>query len=419
MKKTYSRSSQIIAWCFYDWASSSYFSVVTTFIFSAYFASIVAPNKIIGTYLWGNAIALSAFIIAILSPVFGSIADYGGSKKIWLFVLTYIGIFASFGLWFAYPASSYVWLILACVIVGNVAIEVGLTFYNAMLPQLISMQYLGRVSGWGWGMGYVGGLSCLSIALFVFVKSQFTWLDHSTFANIRICGPLIALWLVVFSLPLFLIVQDKSSNQNSIKGSIKKGLIALLSTLKNLSKNKSFLFYLISRALYIDGLNTLFAFGGIYAATYFHMVMDEVIIFGITLNITAGIGAALFAWIDDWFGSKTTIITSLIFLIISSLVILTLHNKIIFWIICGFMGLFVGPVQAASRTLLVRIVPIETITQKFGLFSLSGKATAFLGPWLVATITLWSNSQRIGLSVIAVFYFLGLLILLFVKEQSQ
>lgn len=416
--KEVSKKAQIIAWCFYDWADSSYFSVVTTFIFSSYFASKVASNKVLGIYLWGNAMALSALIVALLSPIFGAIADYHGFRKVWLFVLTYLGVFSAAGLWYAYPSSKHIWLILACVVIGNTAIEMGLTFYNAMLPNLIPIQYLGRVSGWGWGMGYLGGLSCLSIALFVFVEGHFSWLDTGSFANVRICGPFIAVWLALFSLPLFLFVQDKVGLKYSARDSIKKGLAKLSKTLTELPKNTQFLFFLISRAFYIDGLNTLFAFGGIYAATTFHMSMEQVVIFGITLNITAGIGAALLAWVDDWFGSKTTIAISLIFLIIATSVILLLHDTLLFWIICAFMGLFVGPVQAASRSLLVRIVPAEMITERFGLFSLSGKATAFLGPWLVANIAMLFNSQRIGLSVIVLFYFLGLITLLFVQEKN-
>lgn len=420
MRKILSKKSQIMAWCFYDWANSSYFAVVTTFIFSAYFASEVAPNHVIGTYLWGNALAISGLIIALFSPVFGAIADFGGFRKRWLFILTYFGIISSIGLWFAYPASAHLIWILACVVIGNTALEMGLTFYNAMLPNLTSIDYLGRVSGWGWGMGYFGGLSCLTIVLFVFVQGHLSWLDSASFANVRICGPFIALWLALFSLPLFLFVQDVETAKNSANDAIKKGLTKLLQTLKALPKNKNrnFLFFLISRAFYIDGLNTLFIFGGIYAATTFHMPMDEVVIFGITLNITAGIGAGLFAWFDDWFGSKMTINISLICLMITTVVILMLHNITLFWIAGAFMGLFVGPVQSASRSLLVRIVDKEMITEKFGLFSLSGKATVFLGPWLVANFTLWFNSQRIGMSVIFLFYLLGFLTLLFVQEKK-
>lgn len=420
MRKNLSKKLQIIAWCFYDWASSSYFSVVTTFIFSAYFASEVAPNSVIGTYLWGNALAISGLIIAVVSPVVGAIADFGGFRKRWLFILTYIGIISSIGLWFAYPASSHLILILACVVIGNTALEMGLTFYNAMLPNLISIEYLGRVSGWGWGMGYFGGLTCLTIALFVFVQGHLSWLDSSSFANVRICGPFLAVWLALFSLPLFLFVQDIATAKNSASDSIKKGLSNLLQTLKALPtrKNRSFLFFLISRTFYIDGLNTLFIFGGIYAATTFHMPMAEVVIFGITLNITAGIGAGLFAWFDDWFGSKLTIMVSLSCLMLTTIVILTLHNTTLFWIVGALMGVFVGPVQAASRSLLVRIVDKEMITEKFGLFSLSGKATVFLGPWLVANITLWFHSQRMGMSVIFFFYLIGLLTLFFVQERK-
>lgn len=410
--------TKIIAWCLYDWANSSYFSVVTTFIFAAYFADKVAPNKIIGTYWWGNAVAFAALIVAILSPILGSIADYGGHRKKWLFGFTYLGIIASAGLWLAYPSASHVAITLLCVVVGIIAIETGMTFYNAMLPNLVSKQYLGRVSGWGWGMGYIGGLCCLIIALFVFVQGHLPWLDSQSFENIRICGPFIALWLMVFSLPLFIWVPDVVLKKVPTGKAIKQGLSTLSSTLKQLPKNKNLLFFYLSRVFYIDGLNTLFVFGGIYSAGTFHMGLDEIIVFGIVLNITAGIGAFAFAWVDDWLGAKVTIVISLSGLILFTLILLVIQTKFMYWLIAPMMGLFVGPVQAASRSLLVRIVPKENITEKFGLFALSGKATAFVGPWLVATITLLTTSQRLGMSVIVGFYSLGLLLVMLVREQQ-
>jgi UMF1 family MFS transporter len=409
--------TKIIAWCFYDWANSSYFAVVTTFIFAAYFTEKVAPDKIIGSYWWGNAVAIAALMVALLSPVLGSIVDYGGNRKKWLFGFTYLGIVASAGLWFAYPSVSYAPITLACVILGIVAIETGMTFYNSMLPDLIPKHYLGRVSGWGWGSGYVGGIVCLVITLFVFVKNSLTWLDPASFENVRICGPFVAVWLALFSLPLFLWVPDTASKKASPRKAIKQGLSSLFTTLKTLLKDKNLLLFYISRAFYIDGLNTLFVFGGIYSAGVFHMGMQEIIVFGIVLNVTAGIGAIAFAWVDDWLGAKTTILISLTGLIVSSTALLLIQSKSTYWLIAPIMGIFVGPVQAASRSLLVRIVPKESITEKFGLFALSGKATAFLGPWLVAAITLWTSNQRWGMSIIVVFYIFGLLLVMFVRER--
>lgn len=397
----------IISWCFFDWAISAFFSVVITFIFAAYFSAKIAPNAIAGTHAWGDAIAIAGLIIAITSPFVGAIADFSGHRKRWLFCFTYLGIISTALLWFAYPNERFITLTLALVILSDVGFEIAFVFYNSLLITVAPKEFIGRISGWAWGMGYAGGLICLNIALFGFVKHPPAFLNSHTAEEIRICGPLIALWITVFSLPLFLWVKEKNKESLPIKSAIRKGLSQLRNTLKTLPQHKNLLRFLIAQMIYMDGLNTLFAFGGIYAAGTFHMALTQVIEFGILLNITAGIGAASFAWIDDILGPKVTISISLIALISLGLVILTIHSQLLFWIFAPLIGIFVGPTQAASRSCMARIAPPEQITELFGMYALAGKATSFVGPWLVATLTYLSNSQRIGMSVIFIFFMIG------------
>lgn len=409
----------ILSWGLYDWANSSFFTVIITFIFPAYFVKKIAPDHISGTYWWGNAIAFSALIVAIGAPIFGSIADYGGKRKLWLSICTYIGVIATALLWFAYPEVNYAWHTLTFLIISVIAFEIGITFYNALLPSITPITHIGRVSGWSWGLGYIGGLLSLIICLFAFVQGNFFGLSAETSANIRICGPFTALWVYVFSRPLFIFVHDVPHKQYRPKYAIKLGLMTLWKTLKKLPKDRSLLFFFASRIFYIDGLNTLFAFGGIYAAGTFHMGMSEVIILGIVLNIAAGFGAMSFAWIDDWFGAKLTITVSLICLTIAGISVLLVESTLAFWILAAILGTFVGPVQAASRSLLVRMVPEKKITEMFGLFALSGKATNFMGPWLVALLTKIFDSQRIGMSIIMVFFIIGLVGIQMVSEDKK
>lgn len=406
---------QIGAWCLYDWGIAPFSIMVITFIFAAYFTSAVAINKIEGTYQWANATALAGIIIAIASPIVGSIADHGGHHKRWLFSLTAICIAATALLYFVYPTPSSVPLALACLVVGTVAYEVGLVFYNAFLPHIAPKAYVGRISGWGWSAGYLGGIVALSIALVWFVDNRMGWFDTKTAEQIRACGPFAAVWILLFVLPMFMMVRDIPTRRASMHHAVRDGWRELIATLKKLPQEKNILLYLISHMIYTDGLNTLFAFGGIYAAGTYGMTFQEVMLFGITMNVAAGIGALVLAWADDYFGSKETVLFSLVGLTLFGIPILFLHDKYTFWVIALLVCLFVGPVQSASRSLMVHLTHKSLSAEMFGLYALSGRITAFIGPWILGALTLMFDSQRIGMATVIVFFIIGGLLLLPVK----
>ncbi len=410
------KKRKVISWALYDWAMSAFSTIVTTFIFAAYFTRKVAVNEIIGTQQWGYAMAFAGVIIVILSPIFGAIADNSGRRKIWLAMFTLLAMIGAALLWFAKPDPSYVHITLLAVIIGTIGIEISQVFYNGFLPQIVPISYLGRMSGWGWSTGYAGGLVALVIALFVFVESPPHWLNSSNFEHIRICGPFVAVWLGIFTIPLFLLIPEHPNLQVSTSQAISRGLKTFWGTLKTLPKQKNILLFLIARMIYTDGLNTIFAFGGIYAAGTFGMSITQVIKFGIVLNVAAGIGAASLAWLDDWIGSKWTIGISIIGLLTLGIGIVVAHSVILFWILSFLLCLFVGPVQAASRSMLARISPPEKINEMFGLYTFSGKATAYIGPWLLGTVTLYAQSQRAGIASVLIFFIIGGLLLIGVHE---
>lgn len=410
----------IIAWCLYDWAAASYSIIVVTFIFATYFTTKVAANEIVGTYQWANATSLAGILIALTSPLVGAIADHGGHHKRWLFVFTIISVIFTSLLWFAYPNVNYVYTTLGCVVIASLGYEVALVFYNSFLPTLAPRSHLGRVSGWGWGSGYLGGIVALTIALVFFIKSDSGWLDKSTAEQIRICGPFAALWFLVFSLPIFFFLPEMSNTSKPLSVAVRLGCKELLSTLKKMPQEKNIFLYLIAHMIYTDGLNTLFAFGGIYAAGTYHMSFEEVLLFGITMNITAGFGAITLGWVDDYLGSKLTIIVSLICLSLFGLPLLFLHSKYIFWGVALLLCLFVGPVQSASRSLMVRLIEEKNMSaEMFGLYSLSGKITAFIGPWLLGMMTIAFNSQRVGMATVIVFFVIGVVLMLPVKVKHE
>jgi UMF1 family MFS transporter len=414
-----SRRAQF-SWCFFDWANSAFPTVIVTFVFSAYFAKAVAANPTEGTTLWGTALSLSGLAIAIVSPVVGAITDKGGQRKPWLAVFSAICVGCAAMLWFTQPSTDWIVWALFFFALGNFAFEIGMVFYNAMLPTLVSPARIGRLSGWGWGMGYAGGLCCLVLALVLFIQPQTAMfgLDKESAEHIRIVGPMVALWFGLFAAPLFLFVPDTPATGISIRTAIATGLTEIFTTLKTIHRQGPLFRFLLARILYIDGLNTLFAFGGIYAAGTFGMTVDEIILFGIALNVTAGLGAFGFAWIDDKVGSKRTVLIALSGIILVGTPILLVTSKMAFWGLALCIGIFMGPAQAASRSLMARLAPPDQMTQMFGLFALSGKVTAFMGPAVLAWVTAAFASQRAGMATVIVFIAVGAAILLTVREPS-
>jgi len=409
----------IIAWSFFDWANSAFPTVITTFVFSAYFTQSIAKDVISGTAQWGYAITIAGFFTAICSPIFGAIADNQGRRKPWLAFFSAICIICCALLWFAKPQHEYIFYTLVVVIIATIGFEIGTAFYNAMLRTIVPKGQLGRVSGWAWGLGYMGGLGCLVIALLAFVGGHSAWLnlDTTTAQQIRICGPLVAIWFLVFSVPLFLFTQDTPKQPISVKASMKQGLSTLYSTLRELPKNKNILLFLVAHMIYVDGLNTIFAFGGIYAAGTFGMSIEQVIKFGIATNIVAGVGAASFAWLDDYIGSKKTILLALVLISCAALGLVLAKQTIWFWCFGLLLSLFVGPIQAASRSMMAKLAPKEKMAELFGLYALTGKITAFMGPWMLAFATTYFMSQRAGVATILIFFIIGGLVLTRVKNN--
>lgn len=401
----------VISWCIFDWANSAFPTLILTFIFATYFTKAVAKNPIIGTSQWGDAVALAGLLVAILSPIFGAIADNEGRRKPWLGLFTLLCILASGMLWYTLPHPADVNWALTWIVLGIIGFEVGMVFYNSMLSDLATKEYVGRLSGWAWGIGYFGGLLSLIIMLFVF--------KVNTTSEIRLVGPFTAIWFAAFGWPLFVWTRDHASSGISYRKAISEGLVSLYNTIKKLREHKKLFTFLLARILYIDGLNTIFAFGGIYAAGTFGMSFAEVIKFGIAMNVAAGIGAMAFAWMDDFRGSKITLLLTLSIMTFCVAAMLIVHSKLHFWLFGMGLSLCVGPVQAASRSLLIRLSPKESITEMFGLYAFSGKATSFLGPWILAMLTSYSQSQRIGFSSIVAFLIIGGVLLCLVKEPKQ
>lgn len=408
------------SWALYDWANNGFFTPIQTFVFAAYFARSVAENPETGTAMWGSMLGIAGLAVGLGGPLLGAVADQSGRRKPWIAVFTLLCVASTMLLWLVRPEAAWAWPALVLVCLGTIGAESSMIFYNAMLPDLAPPGRLGRWSGWGWGLGYVGGLLCLLLALFGFINAD-PWfaLPREGAEHVRSIGPLAAGWYLVFALPLFLWVPDAPASGRAPMDCVRAGLRQIRDSLHNVRAHRHIMLFLLARMLYNDGLTTMFAFGGIYAAGTFGLSTEEVIWFGVGLNITAGLGAAVFSWLDDRLGARATILASLAGLIVPGLVILTTESLAVFWIFGLLLGIFVGPVQASSRSWLARTAPLELRAQMFGLFALSGKLTSFAGPLLVGWVTLLAGSQRWGMSMVILMYILGALVLLGVPRADQ
>lgn len=421
MNSSRTDKKQIFGWVMYDFANSSYTTLIVTFIYATYFVSAIAPDKIYGTAMWSRGVTITSLLVAFLSPLLGAIADQGHLRKAFLFATTVAAVAGSAMLNFVMPGQVYTALV--WFVISNLAFELGMVFYNAFLPDISTPTTIGRISGVGWGVGYIGGLAAMFIAMAGFINPEVPWFGLSKEAgeNIRATNLLVAVWYALFSLPLFIFVKSryKKEDKKTVGATLVRSAVTdLKTTFNDIKSYKEIVKLLVARMIYNDGLVTIFAFGGIYAAGTFGFSFQEIMIFGIVLNVAAGIGALVMGIFDDKLGGKKTIQISNIVLALATMLAVLAPDKTLFWVAGVMVGLFAGPNQSASRSLLGRFVPKEKENQFFGFFAFSGKLTAFFGPLLLGILTQAFGSQRAGISVVVLFFVIGGLILSRVDEQK-
>ncbi len=407
----------IFAWCLYDFANSAFTTLVVTFIYAAFFTKVIAPDEVTGTWLWSRSVSITAIAVAVLSPFLGALADRGGYRKRFLGFFTVVAVVGSTFLYTVMPGEvvkALLWFTLA-----NIAFEMGGVFYNAYLPDVAPPDRIGRISGYGWALGYVGGLSALGLALVGFVDAEVPWFgfEKEGYEHIRATNLLVAGWFAVFSLPLFLWVPERPARPDSSGALLSDPFRRLASTFREIRRYPDIFRLLLARLFYADGLNTVFAFGGIYAAGTFGFTFEELLFFGLVLNVAAGLGAFALGFVDDWLGGKRTIQISLLGFIAAALTALLTGRRALFWAAGLLIGLCGGPNQAASRSLMGRFVPEDKRNEFYGLFAFSGKATAFVGPFLLGELTRLFASQRAGMAVVLVFFVIGLALIRRVDEE--
>ncbi len=406
----------VAVWASYDWANSAFPTCVVTFIYATYFTQAIAEDELSGTAAWSRAVAVSSILAALLSPLAGAMADRGGRRAEYLFAATFICCAATALLAFVSPGpESAVLFALVLFAIANLAFEMGTVFYNAFLPELAPAGTIGRASGWSWGFGYAGGLTCLALALPMALAPETLGIATQDGFNIRVVNLLVAIWFALFSVPMLrLAFRLRPPPRPRVR--LPQAYRDVVTTVREVRQYSEAAKLLVARLVYNDGLVTVFAFGGIYAAGTFGMSLTEVILFGIAINVTAGAGAMVFGFVDDRLGGKRTILITLVGLVVCTVVAVFAPNEAWFWVAGLTMGVFVGPNQSASRSLFARFVPEAKRNEFFGFFSFSGKITAFAGPLLLGVATTAFASQRAGVATVLVFFVVGGALLLMVDE---
>ena len=399
----------------YDFANSAFTTIIITFIFSTYFAKQIAPNPVLGQSYWGWAIGITGILVALTGPLIGSFADKKNCTEFFIKLFTIICVILTSLLWFSQPSEKYLLYTLIIVALANFFYELSLIFYNSILKRISNSNNLGKSSGFGFALGYLGGILILIVCIKIFIDTDVLpfGLSKENSENIRATSIVVALWYLFFSIPFLFSLKKKIKNKIEKSSNNIKKIKNLFwdKGLNNLGK------FLLARMLYADGLNAIIIMGGIFAVGVFNLEIKDLLVLSVLMNITAFIGVIIGGYANDKFSSKSVIIFSLLGLIFSSTIILFIKTKIFFLIFASINGFFIGPIQSASRVFITKSIDKNNQASGFGLFALSGKLTSFIGPLLVSTLTYISNSQRIGFSAAIILLLIGLLILLKVKKN--
>jgi len=425
-KEKLSNRGSIFVWALFDFANTSFSIVVVTFLFAVYFKETIASGKPIGDLYWSFGTSIAMVLTALISPVLGAIADHSAGKKRFLLFFTILCILATASLYFV--GKGDIFLAIVIFVLANVGFEAGLVFYDAFLPELTSPKNYGRVSGYGFGMGYIGSLATLGLCFPLIQKEM-----------IKETFPLAALFFLVFGLPLFVFLKD---HRTKLKGKINYfyvGFKRVFSTISHLKNYKNLGIFLLAFFFYIEGVNTVIFFSGNYASTTLGFSIEELIIFFLIVQSTAIFGSIIFGIMADAFGQKLTLIISLvIWIVIMSFAFFTSNTdsaflkyladlfnteilkmqKDAFYFVGIFAGLVMGATQSTSRSLMSTLTPPNKKTEFFGFYSFFGKSSAIVGPLVFGYISFSTGSQSWAILSTTFFFFTGMLILSRVKEKQ-
>ncbi|MHB1171045.1 MAG: MFS transporter [Lacisediminihabitans sp.] len=447
-------TSHVVAWAFWDWGGAAFNAVITTFVFTVYLtgasfidpvlraardaemdlkgpahAAVTAAEAPLSAGL-GYGLAIAGLIVALIAPVLGQRSDASGRRKLWLGINTVVVVLVTALMFFVEGRPNFFLFGVILISVGTVFFEIATVNYNAMLVQVSTPKTIGKVSGLGWGAGYLGGIVLLLIVYFGLVVENSSTpgvggllgVTETNGLNIRIIALIAAAWTLAFSLPVLFAVPEIPADDRRVRvGFFESYLVLFRSIAKLWRESRNTVLFLISSALFRDGLVGVFTFGGILAQGTFGFSSGQVIIFAIAANVVAGVSTFLSGHFDDRFGAKPVIVTSLVGLVIAGLGVFFVHDlgSGAFWIGGLVLSMFVGPAQSASRTFLARVTPAGREGEVFGLYATTGRAVSFLAPTLFALFVTIFGAQYWGILGIVIVLLAGLVLLIPVKPRPQ
>jgi len=425
MSNSSSSTREIWGWAFYDFANSAYSTAIVV-IFNVYFVQVVVgPDgfsllgfRVSGSALWGYAASTSMFLVALSAPILGAIADFKASKKRFLFFFCYAGVFATALLSLAGPGE--VWVAIVFYILSNMGMEASLTFYNGFLPEITTSEKMGRISGFGWALGYVGGLLCLLLCLGLMRRPDLFGLPGTDYIPIRVSLVLVAAWWGIFSIPTFLWLRERAQGRELPPKTsyLKIGFQRLSDTFRKIHQFRELVKFLVAFLIYNDGVQTVILIASVFGAQVLGMSQDELILSFILIQFVAFFGALLFGYLGDRMMTKSAIHITLFIWTGAILYALVIDQSWQFWVLAVIIGVALGGIQACSRSLLAQFTPPEHSGEFFGFFAAGGKFAAIFGPALFGLITDLTGSPRLGVGSVLFFLILGWGLLCFVDEKK-
>ena len=394
----------IFGWMMYDFANSSFTTIIVTVIYSVYFKNVVVAQGELGTALWGRAISISMLMVAVTAPIFGAVADFSRAKKKFLFYNCYLTVIFTALLFFVKAGDIYTGMIF--FIIANFAFNSGNVFYNALLPDVAPREEIGKVSGWGWAIGYIGGL----IALLLMLP-----LVHNNW--IRLVFPTVAAFFGIFAIPTFILLKEvkkPSKRTNYFRTAFKR----INQSLKNIKNFKELIKFIISYLIYNDGIIIVISFAAIYGATRFDMSTKQLINYFIIANITSMIGAFIFGYIFDKIGAKKTISITLVVWIAVVVWAFLCRSINEFYLIGMLAGIAIGSSQSSSRAMLALLTPDEKMAEFFGFYSVTGRIASILGPLVYGEVSRITGDQKWAILSVVVFFVTGAIVLQTVNEEK-
>ena len=396
-------TGQVFNWSLFDFANSTFATIVVAFVYAIYFKKVVAGNMPVADMYWSAGINISMIVVAVLSPVLGAASDYYGNKKKYLAVFTFLSIAATFLLYFI-TEGMVLWGIILFVL-ANIGFQAGLGFYDSFIKDIAEYKNYNKVSSLGYAVGYLGSLASLAAVIFLQDTPRLTFIACSVM-------------FLVFSLPMFLFVKEKKSAENIHNiNFLKIGIKRTINTIKDIGSFREIKIFLFAYFLYIDGVNTIIFFSANFAQTTLKFSIPDLILFFIIVQVTALGGSFLFGWIADKAGDKKTISFIIICWTVLTFSVFFADSKTVFLVIGAFAGIFLGSSQALSRSFMGKLTPEEKKTEFFGFFSLFEKTSTILGPLTFGLVSWLTGNQRYAVLSIIVFFAAGYFIFQKVKEN--